>query len=102
MNGGYIILNSTYIDELFSKVATKEQAFSINGLYNYLDSIFKLGKVIIANPENSSSSSISFVNITKFPGASRYGISAITGNIAASIFINSNDSCTAQYTTIGG
>ena len=102
MNGGYVILNSPYVDELFRKLAMQEKTFSINGLYNYLDSIFKLGKAIITNPKSLKSTSIIFNNITKVHDVSSYSISAIVGYVVATVNINSDDSCNAKYITIGG
>ena len=98
--GGYILLNSKEMLELFNNIGAQTASFKVDGLYKYLSNAFKTGKNAVMNLENEKAHSICNLNITYSKEQNAYVINAISSGLSFSVIILSDDNCRATYKSI--
>ena len=98
--GGYILLDSKEMLELFNHIGNQDSNFKVDGLYKYLSNAHKTGKNAVINIENAKAHSVCNLNITYSKEQNIYVINSISSGLAFSVTIASNDNCAAHYVSI--
>ena len=98
--GGYILLNSKEMLELFNNISNQSSAFKVDGLYKYLSNAFKTNKNAVLNLENAKAHSVCNLNITYSKEQNSYAINSISAGTAFTVAVASDDNCSASYKSI--
>ena len=98
--GGYLLLNSKEMLELFNHIGAQDSQFKVDGLYKYLSNAFKTGKNAVINLENAKGHSICSLNITHSKEQNAYVINAVSAGLLFTAAIVPTDNCSATYQSI--
>lgn len=99
-NGGYIVLNSKEMLELFNHIGLQDSQFKVDGLYKYLSNVFKTGKNAVINLANAKAHSVCNLNITYSKEQNAYIINSISAGLIFTVAVTSADDCRATYQSI--